>query len=167
MSAIDRIMGAQTFDKGQFLVMSKGKLPQQGEQLDDDVVPGEFDLKIKKIVYRANSQTIGEMIAVEFEVTGTNTEKAPVGSLRSWVQTLAKSHGLSAYKAFLYAALGAKSPEQKVVADKVLPKILTAIEQNQPHQLLDRTVHCTVRPHCTREKKWVTINVFTSFEEKN
>ena len=66
MSAVDRVMSALTFDRGTYLGLAKGKLPNKGEALDD-VVNGDFIVKIDKIVYKPNSPKIGEMIAVERE----------------------------------------------------------------------------------------------------
>jgi hypothetical protein len=167
MSAIDRIMAAQTFDKGSYLSLCRGTLPAKDGQLGDDVVNGEYTLTIDKIVYKANSNTAGEMIAVEFTVVSSNTEKHPAGSKRSWVQKLAQAHGVSAYKSFLYAALGAKTDEDRAKADKVLPKILAAIEQNQPHPLIGRAVACSVQPHKKKDGTWVTINRYSAGQSQD
>lgn len=173
MSAVDRIMAAQTFEKGTYLALAEGRIPSDQEvgdaakvaELLAGIKNGEYTLQIKKIEYKATSQTIGEMIAVEFAVEQSNTDKHPIGAKRTWVQSLAKAHGVSAYKSFLYAALGAKSEEQKAAADKVLPKILVAIEQNQAHPLLDRKVRVSVMPHKKKDGKFVTINRYAPAED--
>lgn len=173
MSAIDRIMAAQVFDKGSYLQLAEGRIPSDQEKGDaakcaellSTVKNGEYSLQIDKIEYRATSQTIGEMIAVEFTVLASNTDKSPSGTKRAWVQSLTKAVGVSAYKAFLYAALGAKSEEQKAQADKVLPKFLLAIEQKQPHDLIGRKVNCSVLPHKTKDGKYVTINRYSPSED--
>ena len=162
MSAVDRVMQALTFDRGIRLGLAKGSLPAKGEQ-NEDAVNGEYTLKIEKIVYKANSPKIGEMIVVEFVVAKTNApEKHPEGAKRSWVQKLSTAVGVSSYKAFLYAALGASTPEQKAQADKVLPVLLAAIEANQNHSLIGRMVDCTVLPYKIQNGSqagtWITIN---------
>lgn len=173
MSAIDRIMAAQTFDKGTYLGLAEGRIPSDKEK--DDAAKcaellattknGEYTLEILKIDYRATSQTIGEMIAVEFKVLQTNSDKHPEGSKRTWVQSLTKTVGVSAYKSFLYAALGAQTEDQKAAADKVLPLLLQKIEQKQPHNLLGRTVACSVLPHKCKDGKYVTINRYSAIVE--
>lgn len=173
MSAIDRIMAAQVFDKGSYLTLAEGRIPSEQEKNDAAkcaellavVKNGEYTLQIDKIEYRSTSQTIGEMIAVEFTVLASNTDKSPAGTKRAWVQSLAKAVGVSAYKAFLYAALGAKTEEQKVQADKVLPSLLLAIEQKQKHNLLGRKIQCSVLPHKTKDGKYVTINRYAPSED--
>ena len=170
MSAVDRVMKALTFDRGTYLGLAKGKLPAKGEQLGDDVVNGEFIVKIDKIVYKPNSPKIGEMIAVEMTVTTTNApEKHPAGAKRSWVQKLSTAVGVSSYKSFLYAALGAETPDQKAQADKALPAILAAIEFNQTHPLVGREVTCEVSPYKIQNGAtagtWITLNMFRALKE--
>ena len=164
MSAVDRVMSALTFDRGTYLGLAKGKLPNKGEALDD-VVNGDFVVKIDKIVYKPNSPKIGEMIAVEMTVTTSNApEKHPAGAKRSWVQKLSTAVGVSSYKSFLYAALGAETVEQKAKADVALPTILAAIEANQPHVLIGREVECTVSPYKIQNGAtagtWITLNSY-------
>lgn len=169
MSAVDRILAAQTFERGTYLGLCRGTLPKKGEPAASDIVNGEYVLKIERVLYKPTSPKIGECVVVEFTVETSNSEGSPVGSKRSWVQKLSNASGVSGYKGFLYAALGAKTTEQRATADKVLPKILTAIEQNQPHALIGRKVRCTVAPYMCQNGQqagnWITLNNYSAFED--
>lgn len=145
MSYADQIKGAQVFDYGTYLDL------------------GEYEAEVTKLLMRRSPQK-GDVFIAELKLTHTTDDKKhPIGAKRSWVQKMADTTvALPAVKSFIYAALGAVSPEARVAVDEKIGDLVRQIEAGQDTILLGRTVHINVVPHVTKDKRNVSVTRFSA-----
>ena len=144
MSYADTISKSQTFDYGAYL----------------DV--GEYEAEVTKMLFKKSPQK-GDVFIAELKLTHTSDEKKhPLGAKRSWVQKMADTTVSGpAMKSFIYAALGAVSPEQRAAVDPKIGAIVYQFEQGQNSILVGRVVHINVVPHTTKDKRAVSVTRFS------
>lgn len=184
MSAADRFKGANTkfSDRGEYLI------PIQREETVDVAgvkttklvydSPANYQLKIKRCIWKtARAPKKGDFYIVEAEVVTSNNPRVPVGSTRTWMQSMDNDVGPTAVTDFMFAALGMDRRDKdglveikKIDAEGKLPEMLASTledptEPSCENSLRDALVNVEVK-EITTKAKGQPFNLHTFFPAK-
>lgn len=146
---------------GKFSGMGAAKVFSQGSYFDG---VGEYDCLIKNVMDK-DSRNSGACVIVEMEVVASsNPEKVPVGSKKSWVQTLAKKDiAFPNLLMFLAASLGYdsnKGEHAQFINEQLAPKsealLEEACDEKGSRPLNGKRIHVSCAPHITKDKRSIT-----------